>query len=760
MEISRVTTPKEFFVKERDSFYSLWTLSFWREFFQNSVDAGSRNIDITINEASGRGEFDKIGDSSKKITRIVFSDDGVGMTEEILNNVYFSIGQTTKSDDSSVGGYGRARLMTCFSQDRYSILTKDRFVMGNGPDYVNFSLDEAEYELAKSIENLKLTSHTDEDINNLEVSRNALAQDLEMVRAAKAAGGYKGCRIEVDLDQQTGNYLNHPTVETMAARLRTYISESQIKANVTINGKSPEIFFEAESKIQARRGKAKRTLSAEINGEVVDFATVHISDSDKAIHKGKAIVRVDGASMFTTSLDADTQVIIEIDPKISRQVLTSNRDGMKEGFNDSLYRFLNELSIDNTSALADKMGKDNYKIEGERGMLTATAPNISEIITTDVTFEEQDNAGRITKEIKKSSINTIEDLKTRGLSQDAIDDLIMQTRWGDSIISKMRWSYNFPLQKDIDDFIQKMNFHYDEEDAKASLFLKHASAPLKEWVVRTLHSRHEHAMRLSQKENEDRLKDMNDVYVSVISANDKTRTAIRRNDPRKWDVSNGRGRIPRALLSAWTAACSVAVETLMKTRPSVQSFKWTTGWVYAVPENTYQGDRVRSVSIEAQHLNQNGEHKFLLNPVKEDGILRYSLTNPKDRQRMQALAMHEIAHVLEQYHNESYAGILTDMISEYDINEANKRMKEAIKAVLSAYEKGRVTVQEMDSEAGPRPAERLLALATANDPEAAKGAISANEDGTYEIDTELLQDHVIDKPTPNEDHEVGVRYGH
>lgn len=743
MEISRVTTPKEFFVKERDSFYSLWTLSFWREFFQNSVDAGSKNIGIEISTEKGRGEFDKIGDASKQITRVVFTDDGCGMNEEVLNKVYFAIGQTTKNDGSSVGGYGRARLMTCFSQDRYSILTKDRFVMGNGPDYVNLSLDEAEAELLKALDELPEPAGDDDESRiNHEVSRAGLRRDLRMVQEAKALGGFNGCRVEVDLDQSTGNYRNRPTTETMNERLRTYLSESQIKPNVTINGKTPEEYYETENKIQARRGQTKRTLATEVDGQMTEFATVHISESDKAIHKGKAIIRVDGASMYTVSLDPEVQVIIEINQKLSRLALTSNRDGMKEGFSDALHKFITELNVDNTSALADKVSKDNYKIEGDKGMLIATLPSLSNITSDNLSFEEEHAAVEISTRVKSSSVNTLEDLKERGISQDAIEELVKKTHWGESIVSKMRWSYDFPLKNDVEQFINSVQDGIYEGDAKADIFLKYASAPLKEWVIQTLGTRNEKALEQYKAETEQRLKDMNDVFVSVVSTNEKTRAAIRRNDPRKWDIATGKGRVPRALLSSWTAACSVAVETLMRARPSTSDFRWTTGWVYSVPEETFQGDRSRSVSIEAMCSLKDSEYKFLLNPIKEDGVLRYSVTDAKDRQHLQALAMHEVAHVLEHYHNESYAGVLTDLMINYDFSEANKRMKESVKAVLSAYESGRAVVQPMDNEPGPRPAERLMALATANDPEAAAEAITYNEDGTYQVDTERLQDHV------------------
>lgn len=760
MEISRVTTPKEFFIKERDSFYSLWTLSFWREFFQNSVDAGSKNISIDLSSESGRGEFDKIGDSTKQLTRVVFTDDGCGMSEDVLNRVYFAIGQTTKNDESSVGGYGRARLMTCFSQDRYSILTKDRFVMGNGPDYVNYSLHEAETELLKAIKSLPEPFGDGRSRINYEVSRDGLLRDLQMVQEAKALGGFNGCRVEVDLDQSSGWSRNKPTIETMNERLKTYLSESQIKPTVTINGTTPEEYYESESKIQARRGQVKRTLVAEVDGKMTEFATVHISDSDKASHKGKAIIRVDGASMYTISLEPAVQVIIEIDKKLSRLALTSNRDGMKEGFDEALNKFISEMNIDNTSALADKASKDNYKIEGDKGMLVASVPSLSKLTSDDITFEEENVAVEISTRVKTTSVHTLEDLKARGVSQDAIEELVKKTKWGESIISKMRWSYDFPLKNDVAQFIETVEKRMYESETNSELFLKYASPPLKEWIIQTLENRAEIALGQVKIENAQRLKDMNDVYVSVVSTNEKTRAAIRRNDPRKWDTATGKGRVPRALLSAWTAACSVAVETLMTTRPSTDSFRWTTGWIYSVPEEQYQGDRYRSVSIEAMCSLKDNEYKFLLNPIKEDGVLRYSVNDPKDRQHIQALAMHEVAHVLEHHHNESYAGILTDLMINYDFSEANRRMKETVKAVLSAYESGKSIVQPMDDEIGRRPAERLMALATANEPNAASEAITRNEDGTYQVDNDRLQDHVEKYDhASDQSNEIPLRFG-
>jgi hypothetical protein len=48
METQNVRVYKSSFRSERDTFYSDWTMAFWREFFQNSVDAGAKNIAISI----------------------------------------------------------------------------------------------------------------------------------------------------------------------------------------------------------------------------------------------------------------------------------------------------------------------------------------------------------------------------------------------------------------------------------------------------------------------------------------------------------------------------------------------------------------------------------------------------------------------------------------------------------------------------------------------------------------------------------------
>lgn len=117
-----ITIPREFFTKERNTVYSTWRFAFWRELIQNAVDAGSTEISITTEQ---HGED----------LKVVFADNGCGMTEQVLSEVYFSLGKSTKDGSAGIGGFGRARILTCFSMVYYKIWTRDNHVDGSGASY-------------------------------------------------------------------------------------------------------------------------------------------------------------------------------------------------------------------------------------------------------------------------------------------------------------------------------------------------------------------------------------------------------------------------------------------------------------------------------------------------------------------------------------------------------------------------------------------------------------------------------------------------
>ena len=52
-------------------------------------------------------------------------------------------------------------------------------------------------------------------------------------------------------------------------------------------------------------------------------------------------------------------------------------------------------------------------------------------------------------------------------------------------------------------------------------------------------------------------------------------------------------------------------------------------------------------------------YTLLLNPLTNDGLLTYKLSNKPDLGRLQAIAAHEAVHMVEDYHDERYAAKLT-----------------------------------------------------------------------------------------------------
>ncbi len=111
----------DFFTKEILN-YSDWQSAFWRELFQNSIDAGAKNIDIQTED-------------SRDNVIVKFKDDGKGMDKKTLEEVFFNLGSTTKTNEDSVGGFGKARIILCFAQTEYMIRTNNLFVRGSGADY-------------------------------------------------------------------------------------------------------------------------------------------------------------------------------------------------------------------------------------------------------------------------------------------------------------------------------------------------------------------------------------------------------------------------------------------------------------------------------------------------------------------------------------------------------------------------------------------------------------------------------------------------
>lgn len=148
--------------------YSNWPFAFWRELFQNSTDANAAHIYVTVEQRDD-------------LTVVTFNDDGIGMSLETLTEVYFNLGASTKDNETTVGGFGRARILTNFSMLWYTIETRDLKVLGDG----------AEYEVVEP------------------------AQYID------------GCHMTIGVDA---------TVENLMRELERYLSYSQLVCQVFVNG--------------------------------------------------------------------------------------------------------------------------------------------------------------------------------------------------------------------------------------------------------------------------------------------------------------------------------------------------------------------------------------------------------------------------------------------------------------------------------------------------------------------------------------------
>jgi hypothetical protein len=750
--ISNISMDKAYLKKERNQGYMDWTIAFWRELFQNSVDAGAKNIAIDLADQPARGTFAEPGVGDKVITNVVFEDDGHGMDADTINDVYFKMGKSSKDADDakSIGGFGRARIMTCFSQERYTILTTNCFVMGDGIRKTNHTLTDAIRLLSASAENLEKTAASDVGAY---VSLEGLRADIALLRtASKRKSGFKGCRVEVDLDREN---LNHTwsdkpgTLKNMRESLHAYLGESQLPCAITINGMTAEAYFShRDGTLQSRKGPVRKTLYAsDEEGNPKAFATIHTSEGKKALFKGELIVRVSGASMYRTRIDGvGAQIIVEVDPTMSRKVLNSNRDGMKSQFNRIISDFTAELVRDTLTALRAKEQTVD-EIVGEKGLIISERVDTAGIAREPLTEEvAEEVARRLTSVAKVASVET---MAKAGINQSAVKSLLDATYNGQGFLRDYVESH----RNDDSDLTSELTFlerSAYETPKSVEWFVTNASPKAKAWVMAALEVKLERKWKALDEAIDTRLKGMHDIYVNVESANEKTRAYSRKNHPTKWDVGTGSGRYMRSLLAVWTAGCAARLKVLYRIRPDMRSLSWTTGFVYSLPQETHQGDSTRHISISAQCV-QKSEQDFrlLINPITDDAKPRYDLTDIADLRRILSKCDHEVAHMLEIRHNEALANIITDLGGEGDPEEAFADMRAAFAAVTAAYAEGKARVQPLDNHGGVRPAERRLRLASANDASAAAAAMELQEDGTYSVDTRALHDRVTAETDEN-----------
>lgn len=541
--MANVMVPKEFFVKER-RMYANWQFAFWRELFQNSTDAGSSNIRISL------------VDKGDKLIGIEFEDNGSGMTRETLETVYFRLGASTKNDGSTVGGFGRARILTCFSMKNYTIHTQNSLVQGDG----------GSYEIAE-------------------------------------ADHRRGCLIQLEIEDERFG--------TLKDALEEYLSYSQLHCLVTINGERWTAW--------SHRRQLTRTL--DVGGS--SFANVYVN---KSAANSRLLVRVNGTVMYSQSIRAKAQVIVEVDPRLSREVLTANRDGMHTKYAHILNNFVEELAVDTMSALASKLKRKNSTIRG-RGLIFSMNRK-----------DEQKRKEQKAADIAARSVADQDTVVATGIGQGSVR--LSGSRG--SVSSDVRVAEVTGAR--LEDLI-------DTNAARDAIFDR-AFPPRSR-----LGEKHAH--------------NLPDLFIIDETDNEEVRKVIDRYNPEGWvicerqGVQYSKGRDLYKLIMLWKIACQSAIDALMEAHSNIPQVVWGLGWIF-------------SDEAEASCKPIEGGHALLLNPVNKEGKMAYSLSSKEDRKKLMALAKHEVAHTVVDWHNEQFAGILTDIDVKFDEKEVFRKMKDTI----------------------------------------------------------------------------------
>ena len=761
-ETSLLRVPKKFFHDERVRVYADWRSAIVRELFQNSIDAGAGKVSFEIGVVPAETAFGrrKDDDGQAHAVRVVFQDDGSGMTPEIIDNVFFEIGRSTKTDGSQTGGFGRARLALAFGSDRYLFITNGRYVEGDGAEYRHVSVEQA-------LTELEALSASDDPTVAAAARRKAAFVEKHRSDA--------GAVFELDITRHD----NASDAERDSTRIRDaldrFVPRSDFAAQISVNGVSFETFPETKARKGSSRNLTTRVQAADLKPEWRDNPMLPIeihADGEATIRfgtisrvtqehekkanacHGRVLIRSNGVYMHEDYVSGpalkDAGFIVEIEPQIARDVLSASRDSLVAPFRDELQQFINALSIDPNRAMSDSKVRID-RLAGAKGVRIAERrPTLS-----------ADQMSEVLRQVSSGSAGTMSpqgqrrgqtDERRRVLSHGTTWKQMLENRLFGRVPVDIATRFFGGLDTDAEQNALIAGLLEDETAAAGTrAFLRDAD----DRGVDVAFNDNKHHSVLS--EIEDRLYR---VYASFLDA-ERARASIQRQDlgdvvilqrnlhsgyadesglpeetaaayqrasraglkkitPENWDIATGKGAHPRKLLAAWTVAVEFFVDALAERTGG--TFKWTTGWVIEPPTMDYPayeapgawGER-RETSTMAVHYPLPDEvHALLLAPIDyKTGKLRYSVSDPADRETLIVTAAHEVAHIVANQHDTSFAYAFTDLmmtLTPQARRDLGKAMDAAVKAVDVLHAQGKSLIEHRGGEGEARPIERLLGL--------------------------------------------------
>ena len=272
VENAEVKTPSGFYEERVKHEYSEVLRARAREVLQNAIDAGATLISVV---------------SDQEARTFTISDNGSGMSFDILVDKLFALGGSYKDNENATGAFGIAKEVIFFANPRYTIHTGNLFVEGR--------------------ENVYNISEIDENFN--------------------------GTKIELELSKDADFEWQLTCFTEVAQRIET-------SAQIKVNGKD----------VLCRFPKGNFLKEIEGLGDLYSYDSKDSSDWSKHVAVRINGIWMHDWYIGDSLRDAETRLTLELTEQ-SLDCLTTNRDNLKYNYRGKADRFIERLMIDRKSTL-------------------------------------------------------------------------------------------------------------------------------------------------------------------------------------------------------------------------------------------------------------------------------------------------------------------------------------------------------------------------------------------------------------------------
>jgi hypothetical protein len=329
--------------------------------------------------------------------------------------------------------------------------------------------------------------------------------------------------------------------------------------------------------------------------------------------------------MYTTDIQAKAQVVVEIEPSISRSVLTSNRDGMHYSYRRVLDAYLRELAVDTNSALRPRFARRTMVARGTGLKHVRANKPVAKPVQPKETPRQQAVSGSMLPRDERDTYDETRLMPGSVLATDDADDILrlMTATDTDDDVSDYRPVVRSP---DMITFTR--------------------------WLGMTF----------------------GDIYIFDETDSVAMHKAVPGFLPDNWETRYVNGRTFRQggnairLLLMWQTAVQYALEVALPIL-NQDDIKFGIGFLFA-------DDRL----AEHREVADDG-HLFVFRPVNRDGKIDFKISNRRSLKRLMVLAQHEVTHVRERWHDEDFSRLRDEIAMRFDEGECLRRMKAALNAL-------------------------------------------------------------------------------